>query len=170
MFDLISFDGSSLVISTPWLLRLLALFSYDRKIVIDPESEKVTIFNQIFYMSSSKIIPFTDCWYIDYEYTSTSTKHGNTDYYPISLVTRNDEKISLCTIKGEDSSHLLLGVHLSTGSDDESRDLVNVIAKLINIPIGKPIAEDMDKKECCGCGRSITAITRKCLYCGAVQE
>ena len=49
-------------------------------------------------------------------------------------------------------------------------DKVNIISQTVGIPIGKPIAEDMDKKECISCGRSITAISPKCLYCGTKQE
>lgn len=171
MNEVVKQEGDLLIIATSSLTRFLTLFSYDRNVVIDPNQEVLSIHSQLLYfIKSVEELRFEDLWYLDYEYTEARTQHSTTDYYTMSVVTQDEKKYKLCVTRGQQSSHLALGVHLADGSDDKSRELLTAVSEMIGIPIGKPIAEDMEKIACVGCGREITAITKKCMYCGAVQN
>lgn len=170
MFENIRNEGNQLVITTSLLTRAFTLFSYKRHIVIDPDQETISIMVQILYFFVSRVeLKFSDLWYLEYEYEAVETKDNTADIYIASVVTHNKRKYKLFKMEGEKSSHLGLGVSIVKGSDDEPRELVVKISRMLGIPIGEPLPENLKMDTCVSCGRTISAVSIKCLYCGTLR-
>ena len=170
MLEKIEYQGNKLLINSNFLMDLLTLFSYRREIVVDPDLKTVSAMTKyLYFIESRREIKFSDLWYIDYEYQEVQTKHSSSDYYTASLVTRNERKIKLFTMKGQDSSHLGRGINIVDGSYDESRWMVVEFSTVIGIPIGKPLPEGLEMVPCEKCGRKLSAVSVKCLFCGATR-
>ncbi len=166
MFEDIKFMDGMIEIRTARIDRFVTLGAYDRRITIDAKNETLTIRTRIFLSKSEVFLKFADLWYLDYEYEEVRTKDSTTDNYIASVVTRDNKKHKLFKMQGGKSSPFILGIRINSSDEEGCRDALNGIASMVGIPVGKPIPEEIETQLCPKCGRKISALGSKCLYCG----
>ena len=178
---------SSIIIKTGFLTKLYTLFFYTQKIEIIPSIRKIKIsktFAWVFPVYNQ--LDFDDVWYIEYAFKSSGTDWGYTssgyknldemEKFSILLVTKNEKKHFVCSFSGEGAvstgwSGILIGhddiIDYEGTQENESKQFVEYLCKILDVTLGKPIPESIPMKECPECTRETSPYSPKCLYCGA---
>lgn len=174
-----------LVITTGFLTSLLTLGLKRRRVEIDTLRKEIRIQSRYLWLIPEEAtLSFTHLSHLEYRYDAVPTSFGlslegfgrkdEVDIFTIAVVDRDGREFKLCSYRGEGSVHTgWTGVLLSddsmmdfTGTQEgESRQLVNMIKAILQIPIGKPVLEDIQKITCPHCGREVAAFAVKCIYC-----
>ena len=175
---------------TAFLVRLLALFSYDRQVILNPRTRLITVERRaLWLLQTRRTIPFARVECITYRFrrliTSWSWWVGTTDQleiFTIRLVLRDPkETVTLLRFSGEGSLRtgwcgVLLGgdsiVELSGTQEEDSRAYVSILARVIGAPLGRrPIEPVRDERgntyACVQCTRNNPPTLSRCQYCGA---
>ena len=174
-----------LEIRSGFLQQLFTLFSCSRSVRIDTENKTITFVRRAFWLYiNSYVIGFQDVHYMEYEYKSFGTSWGmsmggcgrqdEVEMFVISLVDQEGQKHEVTAFQGEGAvntgwSGMLMGddsfFDYSGTQEGESRDLVDGLKQILQVPIGKPILEDVEMKTCPGCDREVAVFASKCTYC-----
>lgn len=188
----ISASGGILRVRTSALLRALGLFAFGRTVWIDSRRRTISVETRRFWIRSGwQTFPFARVEYIDYDFSSLPTAwsapHGTTDQvetYTVSLVLKEPrEEIEVASFHGEGSVMTgWEGVFFSSDSlldwegDQGAASLtfVEVLKKLLGVPLGKQIGPIRDKEgklwRCSGCGRNSPPKRERCQYCGGTVK
>lgn len=175
-------QGGRIYIRTNRALQVLALGSYARTVVVDPEMRRVEVdVRHLWAWSRRRLIPFARIDHIDYRYGGLPTAfglfHGVTDRverFLIELVLDDDERVPVASFRGEGSEMTGLGgvvfsddslVDYAGNQDDSSRALVEVLIDAIGVPLGKPLASAR-VFVCSACGRHADRRETRCPACG----
>lgn len=179
-------QGGRIYIRTNLLLQVLALGSYARTVVVDPEMRRVDVgVRHVWAWSRHRFIPFAHVDHIDYRYGGLPTDfglfHGATDRverFLVELVLDDGERVPVASFRGEGSAMTGLGGVLFSGDslidhagnqDDSSRALVDVLIDAIGVPLGKPLASAR-LRVCSACGRHAARRETRCSTCGGAVE
>lgn len=180
-------QGGRIYIRTNALLQALALGSYARTVVVDPEMRRVDVgVRHVWAWARHRFIPFARIDHIDYRYGSLWSDwgmfHGATDRverYLIELVLDDDERVPVASFRGQGSEMTGLGGVVFSGDsmidyagnqDDTSRALLDVLLEVIGVPLGKPLSRAR-VHVCSACGRHAARGETRCASCGgAVQR
>lgn len=188
----ISTSGGILRVRTSTLLRALGLFSFGRTVWIDSRRRTIAVETRRFWIRSGwRTIPFERVDHLDYDFstlpTSFSFPHGSTDQvetYTVSLVLKDpQEQVEVASFHGEGSVMTgWEGVFFSGDSlldwsgnqGDSSLTFVEVLKKILGVPLGKQIGPIRDKEgvlwRCTACGRNSPPARKRCQYCGGAVE
>lgn len=118
-------EGKRLCSRSCLAIQFLTLFSFARRVEVDRARRTVTIWKRTFwFVTSSRTVPFDRIHHIDYHYGSQTTswslwvgKQDEVEWFTVSLILDNREKVKLWTFFGEGSVHTgMTGVLL--GDDD----------------------------------------------------
>jgi len=188
----ITANGGILRVRTSALLRALGLFSFGRTVWIDSRRRTIAVETRRFWIRSGwRTIPFERVEHLDYEFstlpTSFSFPHGSTDQvetYTVSLVLKEPaESVEVASFHGEGS--VMTGwegiffsgdslLDWSGNQGDSSLTFVEVLKKILGVPLGKQIGPIRDKEgvlwRCTGCGRNSPPARKRCQYCGGAVE
>jgi hypothetical protein len=187
-------SGGRLFARASLALRALSFFSHDRKVVVDPAASVVRIFTRYAWIVfRGRRIPFSKIECVDYRYGGVGRSWGLTpgglrgtdaiDIFTVQLVLRDSGvHVDLFSFVGEGAamtgvSGVLLGtdtlVDLQGDQEDASRNYVELLSRLIGVPIGRPVAwrskavQQGLMTNCLRCGQTIPIDREHCLYCGA---
>ena len=188
----ISAEGGVLRVRTSALLRALGLFSFGRTVTIDPRRRTIALeTRRLWAFGGKRTIPFERVDHLDYDFSSLPTSfsfpHGTTDQvekYTVALVLKDpQEQVEVATFHGEGSvmtgweGVFFSGDSLMDWSGDQgaaSLTFVEVLKKILGVPLGKQIGPIRDKEgvlwRCTGCGRNSPPARKRCQYCGAAVE
>lgn len=175
-------QGGRIYVQTSGLFRLLTLGSYARTVIIDPGMRRIDVgVRHLWAWVRHRIIPFARVEHIDYRFgslpTSWSRWHGTTDQlekFSIDLVLDDDQRIRVATFRGAGSvmtgvSGALWGgdslVDYAGNQEDASRALVELLADMIGVPLGKPLASAR-VRVCSACGLHAGPQDTRCTACG----
>ena len=179
-------QGGRIYIRTSLLLRVLALGSYARTVVVDPAMRRVEVgVRHVWAWSRHRLIPFARIDHIDYRYGGLPTDLGlfngvtidRVERFLVELVLDDGERVPVASFRGEGSAMTGLGGVVFSGDslidyagnqDDSSRSLVDVLIEAIGVPLGKPLASAR-LRVCSACGRAAGRETR-CSTCGGAVE
>ncbi len=179
-------QGGRIYIRTNLLLQVLALGSYARTVVVDPEMRRVDVgVRHVWAWARRRFIPFARVDHIDYRYGGLPTAfglfHGATDRverFLVELVLDDGERVPVASFRGEGSAMTGLGGVLFSGDslidhagnqDDSSRALVDVLIDAIGVPLGKPLASAR-LRVCSACGLHAARRETRCATCGGAVE
>ena len=185
-------EGPALHARTRTFYRLLTAFGYDRHLIVDPTSRRVTLtIRRYWAFGSRETLCFDDVTALEYRYASLPTAFGVTlrglqwtdsvNWYVVSLALRTSrEPIVLFRFAGEGAewtgwSGGLLGDELLDvqGTQEiESREFVDRLRRLLNVPMRSRMERMVSKAfvgrvmPCPHCERSISVTAPRCTYCG----
>lgn len=179
-------QGGRIYIRTNLALQVLALGSYARTVVVDPEMRRVEVaVRHVWAWSRHRLIPFARIDHIDYRYGGLPTDFGlfhgamdRVERFLIELVLDDDERVPVASFRGEGSEMTGLGGVVFSGDslidhagnqDDSSRALVEVLVEAIGVPLGKPLASAR-LRVCSACGRHAARHETRCTACGGAVE
>jgi hypothetical protein len=180
-------QGGRIYVRTNLLLQVLALGSYTRTVVVDPEMRRVDVgVRHVWVWARHRFIPFAHIDHIDYRYGSLGTDfglfHGTTDRverFLVELVLDDGERVPVASFRGEGSAMTGLGgvvfsrdsvIDYAGNQEDTSRALVDLLVEAIGVPLGKPMSSAR-VFVCSACGRHAGRGEARCSACGgAVQR
>jgi hypothetical protein len=179
-------QGGRIYVRTNALLRALALGSYARTVVIDPQMRRVDVgVRHVWVWARHRIIPFARIDHIDYRYGGLPTDFGlfhgamdRVERFLVELVLDDGERVPVASFRGEGSAMTGLGGVLFSGDsfidyagdqDESSRSLVEVLIDAIGVPLGKPLASAR-LRVCSACGRHAARREARCPTCGGAVE
>lgn len=173
--------GGRIHVRTSGLVQLLALGSYSRMVVIDPGMRRIEVHaRHVWLWARHRFVPFARVDHIDYRYGSLTTGwswfYGATDRvekFSIDLVLDDDERIRVGSFRGAGSVMTGLGgallgdsfVDWAGNQEDVSRALVERLADVLDVPLGKPLA-GARVRVCSACGRHTSPGETRCNGCG----
>ena len=181
-------EGGRIRLRTGLLLQALSLFSWRRRVTIDPGAQTVTVETRYLWgLQRRRAVPFSSVEYIDYGFGSLMTGwslwSGTTDQvesFSVALVLKGSgERVTLAKFRGEGSrmtgwSGVLLGgddlVDWSGDQEEASRSFVRTLQAILQVPLGKPVATargfEGERYRCVSCGRDSPPNKTRCQYCG----
>lgn len=179
-----------MIIKTGFLGGLFTLFLRRVTTEIRPAQQQIIQRSRLgYFFVSQRILEFDDVHYLDYGFGSLGTDWGwsadglgrqdQVETFHIDIMTRDNDRLRVCAFRGEGAvmtgwEGLLLGnddvVDFSGTQEEESRQFVNALAKILDVPLGKPADEEIEMATCLGCGRPVSPYNPKCLYCGAETD
>lgn len=180
-------QGGRIYVRTNLLLQVLALGSYSRTVVVDPEMRRVDVgVRHIWAWVRHRFIPFARIDHIDYRYGSLTSDigmfHGATDRverFLVELVLEDGERVPVGSFRGHGSEMTGVGGVMFSGDsmidyagnqDDTSLALVDILIEAIGVPLGKPLSSAR-VLVCSACGRHAARGEARCSACGgAVQR
>jgi hypothetical protein len=173
--------GGRIHVRTGGLLQVLALGSYAQTVIIDPGMKRIEVHTRRLWLwTRHRFVPFARVEHIDYRFGSLTTGiswfHGATDRverFSIDLVLDDDERIRVASFRGAGSVMTGLGgallgdslVDWAGSQEDVSRALVERLADIIDVPLGKPLASAR-VRVCNACGRNARPRETRCTGCG----
>lgn len=162
----------------PLLTRLFSLFSYDRFMVADRETELLTMrCRWLWFIRRGTTVPFSQVDYVDEEYVESATDprpFASKDVqqtYTVQVVLKDwNGKLPLFRFSGSTGSH-----HDGQNSPRQAAlAFASVIAQTLGVPDGPPVrrymSEDGTMLICSECGRRCGPAAVACLYCGGELE
>lgn len=178
--------GERLVIKNGWLSRCVTLFLFLRKVeFLFNERFVIHSVTRFFFFHRTRIIGFEELSHIDYAFHSIggswwltalgSGRHDQFESFAISLVTKKKEKHIVCAFRGDGAAvqgwiGAVAGVDvvdLSGTQESDSRQLASFLSRRTGLPIGEPFGVAKLMAECRSCGRPVSELSLKCIYCGA---
>lgn len=180
-------EDGVLVIKTGMLVGLFTLFLRSISTEIRPVERRIVQRRRLgYFFTTQTVLEFDDIRYLDYGFGSFGTEWGwsfegwgrqdQVETFYIDIVSRDDERLRVCAFRGEGAvmtgwGGVLLSedslLDVSGTQEGESRQFVNYLAKVLDVPVGQPIDEDVEMATCPACNRSVSLYNPKCLYCGA---
>lgn len=174
-----------LVIQTGTLATLLSLGLSHKRVEVDAQRREIRIRTRTAWLFTNEYtLGFEDLDHIDYAYKAYGTSWGwsfsgfgrqdEVEVFTLSVVDSDNGKHVLCAFRGEGSVHtgwsgVLMGDDSAADfhgtQEGESRQLVNYLKGITELPIGKQLLNDIDMRACPNCGREVAAFAKKCVYC-----
>lgn len=174
-----------LIISSGLFISFMTLGLSLKRVEIDTMRKEFRFRRRLmWFIQKNNILPFNTLSHLEYAYKSIGTSWGwsfsgygrqdEVEVFTLSVVDQDGKQFPLCSYHGEGSvdtgwSGVLLGddssLDLSGTQEGESRQLVDMIKAITQLPIGKPFLDDIPKKECPNCGREVADYAAKCIYC-----
>lgn len=184
-------EGDALYGRASLLLRVLSLFSYDRRLTVDRRARTVTLESRwLWFFQETRTIGFEQIEQIEYKFASVPTSWsfgvGRTDQlesFSVNLVLEGEPKaLRLFSFRGEGAvstglAGVLLGDSVFDGQgtqESSSRRFVDRLSAFTGASLGRPVRRLTDTTgwtwACTTCSRPGPTRRVKCLYCGGPVE
>ena len=150
-------EDGKLIASSGWRARILSLGLWIRRVEVDRQRQIIRIRTRIaWFFTSSRVIPFDRIEevlysYGDYGAASSWEVHQQTDLYTVGLLLEGGEEVKLFRFYGQGDfftdgafpdwfywEEMVQARLTAKPNDDESLHYADLLAAIIEVPIGNP--------------------------------